>query len=56
MYVFLFCRETDKSRLFYFIQTNIGGNVPMYLVESFLPGKMINFINNLNTYIKKTKR
>nr|XP_029505176.1 stAR-related lipid transfer protein 5-like [Oncorhynchus nerka] len=47
--------EPNKTQLFSFFQTDLGGFLPRSVVDSFFPSSMVEFYSNLAKAIKSLK-
>lgn len=49
------CREPNKTQVFSFFQTDLGGLLPRSVVDSFFPSSMAEFYGNLAKAVKSLK-
>lgn len=49
------CGELNKTLVFSFFQTDLGGLLPRSVVDSFFPSSMAEFYNNLTKAVKSLK-
>ena len=52
---FLFSREPNKTQVYSFFQTDLGGFLPRSVVDSFFPSSMAEFYSNLAKAVKSLK-
>lgn len=60
LFVFVLClhvilREPNKTQVFSFFQTDLGGFLPRSVVDSFFPSSMAEFYGNLAKAVKSLK-
>ena len=48
-------REPNKTQVFSFFQTDLGGLLPRSVVDSFFPSSMAEFYSNLAKAVKSLK-
>lgn len=49
------CREPNKTQVFSFFQTDLGGLLPRSVVDSFFPSSMAEFYSNLAKAVRSLK-